>query len=597
MTVLIAVPVARISCRVIIEKTRAWSVVDEAILLAIIRQPMSLDQLSKALGILHQVCVASLSRLMRFRLVEVALAADGSAFQLSDFGRRSVTSGNPLPVFPKRSGKTVNFVIDFATGDFFPAAQARILTPRKLADEVQAGRDVRYVEVRDGGPSFSAEANLSRLTEIAARGWDEQVASIDSRTASVQRDEFIVFTVSDGLVQGVPERAGDRLRLLVSEAAAQPAGTRTVVVSYRGEKAAPIEALPPRPCTIASGDVLVGGQAHRDCLGEMLGRAHRRFILHSTFLDLARFEALIDPIRDACRRGVRFDILWGDNDDDEDNPTRSGLEAPQIADRVRRDPELRGNIRFHLRSTGSHAKIVLLDTEHDGWVAIVGSCNWLSTPFLAVELSVVLRDPHIVADVCRVTQLMAGRRGVADDLANELAITVNDLYREPAGQGPDTVTLVVGASHEALMARAAQQARHRLVVGNDRLGSTARPGALMQGEAAAGRDVAVTVLYSVPAGPIKKRHTRELKAEAAANGVALAAVGKTRLHGKFLLWDRDDLVVTSLNWTSSAVNADAPWNDIGVHISSLGVGDAIYQTLAGIYPEPLTPASVRTAAG
>ena len=45
MSVLIAVPMARISMRVTIETSRAWSVVDEAILLAIGRQSVGLDGL------------------------------------------------------------------------------------------------------------------------------------------------------------------------------------------------------------------------------------------------------------------------------------------------------------------------------------------------------------------------------------------------------------------------------------------------------------------------------------------------------------------------------------------------------------------------
>lgn len=594
MTVLIAVPMARISMGVTIETARAWSVVDEALLLALTRQSMTLDGLAAHLGVLRQVVVASVTRLMRFRLVEVALVGTASAFQLSDFGRRSTNSGAPLPVFPKLTPRKVTFVVDFATGDFFTISQVRRSTRSKLETESAAGREVRYITVENGGPSLSPEANMARLSEIAVRGWEEQVASVNTRAASVRDDEYMIFAVADGVIQGLPEKAGPRLRALVEDAAARPAGTRTIVVSYNGPAETPIEALPTHACRIEPEDIVIGGAAHRDCLGDLLARAHRRLILHSTFLDLERFEALVGPIRDACRRGVRVDILWGDNDDIdvEDKPRKTALVVPKIADLVRDDPELRGNVRFQMNTTGSHAKVVLLDTEYDGWMAVVGSCNWLSSPFNAVELSVILRDAHAVADVCRIVQLMTGRRGVADDLAHELAITASDLRREPERGGPDRVTLVVGTAHEGLMRRAAGTAKRRLTVGCHRLGSTARPGAILQGEAAAERAVDVAVLYTFPAGPLKKRHARVLVEEAAANGVRLAPVGKIHLHGKFLVWDDDDVVVTSLNWTSSAVDHDAPWNDVGVHISSLGLADSVHRRLAAIYPGSLTrPAS------
>jgi cardiolipin synthase A/B len=60
---------------------------------------------------------------------------------------------------------------------------------------------------------------------------------------------------------------------------------------------------------------------------------------------------------------------------------------------------------------------------------------------------------------------------------------------------------------------------------------------------------------------------------------------KIPLHGKFVAWDSDDLIVTSLNWASAAADPDFPWNDIGVYVRAPGIaGDAIAR-LEKIYPE------------
>jgi cardiolipin synthase len=45
---------------------------------------------------------------------------------------------------------------------------------------------------------MSHDANLRRLSDIAARGWNEGVAMVDGRMADVRDDEFMVIRVFDG---------------------------------------------------------------------------------------------------------------------------------------------------------------------------------------------------------------------------------------------------------------------------------------------------------------------------------------------------------------------------------------------------------------
>jgi phosphatidylserine/phosphatidylglycerophosphate/cardiolipin synthase-like enzyme len=252
---------------------------------------------------------------------------------------------------------------------------------------------------------------------------------------------------------------------------------------------------------------------------------------------------------------------------------------------VRNDPALHGKVRMHMLSTGSHAKLVLADTD-DGWIGAVGSCNWLSTPFNAVELSVVLRDPALVADLMVAMQRMAGRRGLSDPIAAEMAITARDLRRAPSPGGPDRLALITGEQHDQVIRAASGDARRCFFVGSNRLGSTARPGALMQGEVAASRmGVEATVLYTQTTGPLKNRHARALADEAKANGLRLIRTKKTPLHGKVMAWDDNDVVVTSLNWASASANPDFPWNDIGVHVHTPNVASTVLARLEAIFPE------------
>jgi hypothetical protein len=590
MSVLIAIPVYRISCRVGIDKGRGWSVMEEILLWSMTRQSKSIQTLVEETRLPRQIVVAAIARLMRFRLVEVALSEGGAAFRASDYGFKAVSSGNPLPVFPKRYTKHVGFVIECVSGEFYPSRDVIIMGQYKLDLERQSGAEIRMIGVEGGGPSMSHEANLRRLSDIAATGWNEEIAVIDGRTVDLRDDEFMIVRVVDGMPRGLPETAGASLRRVVAEAGALAPGSGDLKVGYAGRGQEPDAGSVSRACVFNPDDLVIGGTEQRTLFLDLLQKAQRRMIIHSTFLDIRRFEALLGPIRAACERGVTIDLLWG-AEKDEETEQRNASAAAAIARLVREDAGTRGRVRIHTRTTGSHAKLVFLDTE-EGWLAAVGSCNWLSSPFQSVELSVVVRDSAVLSDVATALQRLGGRRGLADSIASEMALTARDLRRMPSAGGPARMGVVAGEVHDEMMRTASGSATHLFFVGCHRLGSTARPGALLQGEVAARRPgVTTTILYTQPSGPLKNRHARALRDEAAENGVNLIKTGKTPLHGKIVAWGDDDVVVTSLNWASAAADPDFPWADIGIHIHAPGVAASTMAKLRQLFPELMSNAA------
>jgi len=582
---LIAIPAFRLSCKVGIDKGRAWSVVDELILWATALKPRSIAQLSTESNLQRQLVVASIARLMRFRLIELTVRNNSAAFQASAYGQDVVKSGRPLPFFPKRELRRVSFVIERAAGGFFPTAQVRMRSQFALDQEPDS--DIRVVVVEGGGPTMSNEANLARLSQIAARGWEEQVALVDGRTASL-RQEYMVIRVVDGVPRNVPETASATLRAIIDEAAGRPAGTTQVQIGYAGRGPEPEPVPTIHSCAFDLSDLVIGGSAQLVCLRTLLAAAASRAVIHSTFLDHRRFKELLPDIRAACLRGVTFDLLWGAESlgEEEEEENRNSKEAVEVAKMIRGDRDLMRRFRVHMRSTGSHAKLLLVDTQDGGWIAAIGSCNWLSSPFRSTELTAVLRNPAIVADVATAVQRLVGRRGLSDDIATEMAIVSRDLKRLPAEEGTAQISLLLGERHDELMREVSGAAQRRIAVGSNRLGSTARPGVVMQGEAAAQRgQVEVTLFYSFPSGPLKKRHARKLEEEAAENGVRLVKTRTIPVHGKYLAWDDDDLAVTSLNWASAATDPDFPQADIGVHVHLPGIAAHATQVLSGIHPE------------
>ena len=206
-----------------------------------------------------------------------------------------IVGGKPLPFFPKKEPKRVSFVIEQATGSFFPQSQVRIAS--KGALEADSDPDVRVMAVEGGGPSMSHEANLARLSHIAARGYEEQLANIDGRTSSL-RSEFMVVRVIDGVIRNWPETASKTLRDLVERVAALPSGITTVPVNYGGPPTD--EERPPtaHAITFRPEDLVIGGSAQRDLLFNLLATASSRMIVHSTFLDHRRFRELLPQVRE-----------------------------------------------------------------------------------------------------------------------------------------------------------------------------------------------------------------------------------------------------------------------------------------------------------
>jgi hypothetical protein len=182
---------------------------------------------------------------------------------------------------------------------------------------------------------------------------------------------------------------------------------------------------------------------------------------------------------------------------------------------------------------------------------------------------------------------MIGRRGLADNIATEMALTARDLRRSAYGveKGSAKIAVIVGDDHDRIIRTASGAADREFFIGSNRLGSTARPGAVMQGQVAAARKAQVTLLYTQTSGPLKNRHAKALTEEAAKNGVRLVKTRKIPLHGKVIAWDEDDIVVTSLNWASASADPDFPWGDIGVHIEAQGIAVETCRRLREIFPE------------
>lgn len=582
MTVTIAIPIYRVSCRVRIDKAPPWSVVDELIMVSVARSFRAIDDLADASGLPRQLVLASLSRLMKFRLVERSVAEGRIAFRASRFGFESIAGGKPLPMFPKQQYRPARFSIERAAGSFFRTSEIRFKSLQALEKDRSNGADVRFIDVEGDGPLMTQEANIARLSELVAGGWDEHLGAVVGRGANVIDNQYMVVRVIDGQPRGMPDTARNGLREVVAKAASSARQNSPLRVEY--SEVEPQPEVVYRRCRIDPADIFIGGSIQRSEFEKIVGNADRRVIIHSTFLKADDVAKLMDCFSKACKRGVEFTIFWGAEYDD-DTESRNAEEASKIMKLVSADRDMAGRFRIDMRTTGSHAKIMLADSGSGEWVAAIGSCNWMKSPFRNTEITVLLRDQALVGDAMKVFQRIIGRRGLSDTVANELEIARKGLRTPTEPQDVNAeIAILVGDDHDRLMREASSSAERRFVVGSHRLGSTARPGALLPSQVAARPGVSVALIYSQVSKPWKQRNVRELQAEAAASGVRLIHCGKIPLHGKFLAWDEDDIAITSVNWASASSDADFPEGEVGVHIRSTNIANVCLERIAAIHP-------------
>lgn len=585
----VAVPVKLARLRVWVDKGRHWSGVDRLILWALAVEPSTAGELAKVARIPARLITEIILRMMRFGWVELAAAPNGASFRATEAGREVVETFETLPPVTRRVARRISFAMEpFA----WRAYSLRDLKPYRLSEieAIEREHDVRRLVIDGGWGRLSSLDLYAAADQVLAD--DEELSSVDY-SASDTVDQFALFTVIDNSIKGLPQDSAEQLIAAIRRAAkGKRPGTPMTIKPPRRSAASATVGTSLRIVPIQPDDIVLSGQDHRDRLIEILRKARSRLIMHSTFLRESAFVELQEEFGKAAKRGVQIDIFWGA--DSNENDRKANLEAAiAINHRITADQNLRGRARVHLYTTRSHAKLLIADATGHGigeFVAVVGSCNWLYSGFNRVETSVVLRHPHAVARVAQEFSELIFNIATSSDAASDLTSLARTLRTHAAPDGEAELQLVRGDEHAGLMRRAREAATKSIMVGGDRLGLAAEARTIIPMMAAAKRSVQGILCYSKPSGPVTKQDAKDLAALAASAGVRLVQIHDRELHGKFLLWDDDHLVITSLNWSSADTSADAPLGEIGLYIKSPGLAANVRRRLTDGWPALDAPA-------
>lgn len=579
----VAVPVKLARLRVWVDKGRHWSGVDRLILWALAAEPSTAGELATVARIPARLITEIILRMMRFGWVELAATPNGASFRATEAGREVVETFETLPPVTRRIARRVSFSMEpFA----WRAYGLRDLKPYRAGEieAIERGHDVRRLVIDGGWGRLSSLELYAAADQVLAD--DEELSSVDY-SASDTVDQFALFTVIGDSIKGLPPDPAEPLVTAIRRAAKETKRSTAVTIEPQrrsitsADTGNVVRTVPIRP-----DDILLSGQDHRDRLIEILRQARSRLIMHSTFLRESAFIELQAEFARAAKRGVRIDIFWGADRDERDRT--ANLEAAiAINHRITADQNLRGRARVHLYTTRSHAKLLIADATGraaDEFVAVVGSCNWLYSGFNRVETSVVLRHPHAVARVAQEFAELVFDISTSSEAASDLTSLARTLRSHAAPEGEGELRLVRGDEHSEFMRLARETADKSIIVGGDRLGLAAEARTIIPMMAAAKRSVRGVICYSKPSGPVTKQDAKDLAALAASAGVRLVQIHDRELHGKFLLWDDDHLVITSLNWSSADTRADAPQGEIGLYIKSPGLAEDVRRRLIEGWP-------------
>ena len=575
--VLVAVPVFKYRLKLHLDKGRPWSVVEHVILQALGSRPWTIGELEAESNLPRRVVIESVVRLMRAGWVEFSSSKEAMKFSSTALGL-AVAHEAELPHAPRRLVRPVSFAVDCVSGSVFSNREL-LLHEDYVVKEREKSEKIVRLNVEPEKMGYDVQQVHRVLLED-----DERFVALES-LGGPPSQRIALVTVRDGqVVDGLPQIEVTALRAKVIEAAGlaiDPAADAKAVEqksSPRLEQAAPV-----RQVRFAKTDLILDGERHEATIKDILSTAASRVFIHSTFIRADVVESLFPELSEAVRRGVRIDMLWGQSEDLEEVATsRRAIETlranPQIA-------ELGDALTIHPFSTGSHAKILIADSRKGGgFLAVVGSCNWLTSPFKSYEASVVLRDPQIVADVVGVLANITHRHsGIWLDVTNELMRLAAQIALLPSPKGSTaTASVVIGAHHNRFVLEARDSAKNRIFVTSHRLGPVSESAIIAPlASAASESEIKGSVFFGRNTGAVKYKARKRIIAEAASDGVVVEVVESPRLHAKILAWDSDSLVITSLNWLSADPMSYVEPAEVGIFLCGAGLADAVVDSFTG----------------
>jgi hypothetical protein len=532
------VPVFRFAIGYSVSFGRRWTALEHMLLLEMISERCSAVSLSEVAGVPERLIVEALINLLRTGWIEVRMAADGAYFKTTAVGARRA-SEETLPSVLLRRINWTSMCLERITGEWVRTDDLEIMHEDDIPDKsLIAAAVVNTCQFEDG--VLRNLVYLGRDETFEAFESSMRAPSLLFAKVNVEFGEPLLPNYSSlGLREAIRNEA--------SNATAHAPTTRAASATHRSGRAYD---------NLKAEDLIIGGDEHKNALLDALGRASSFVVVHSCFLHQATVTELVQSLIQCASRGVRVDLLWGLQSDPEDKD-RSGKIAAARRVLELLPSHVRALVQLSPNSSGSHAKIVMFDTEDGSKIeTIVGSCNFLSTEFDWVEMSLRTRSLQFARQV--LSRLLAAQLptsgswpAVARRLEGHWKL-VSHLTAGADETGSHSLALLIDDDHYACVTTARDESVSVIDMGCDLFGVSAETSALVPLTRAAERGARVNITYCRPTERLVSEGRQPDITELESRGLRIQQAAQ--LHAKYLLWNDDALAITSFNWLSTVVD-------------------------------------------
>jgi cardiolipin synthase len=213
---------------------------------------------------------------------------------------------------------------------------------------------------------------------------------------------------------------------------------------------------------------------------------------------------------------------------------------------------------------------------HGSKEAYVGSCNWLSSLYRSVEVSIRLHEPRVIGTIAAALawlRIPPSGKWTAD--VYRLAEIRNECFRtEARHDGTHSIAVVRDREHLAAIREARDIAKSRIFAACDLLGPAGETSVFVPTRAAAKDRISVTLIHNSLARSLSVEERDRAAASLSELGITLLSA--KNIHGKFLIWDEDALLKTSFNWLATSPD---PWKPLGAEIGIIIKGPGLAEQL------------------
>ncbi|NVK36167.1 MAG: phosphatidylserine synthase [Rhodobacteraceae bacterium] len=543
------IPVFKVAVNYDVSFGRRWSLLEHLILVDLIGNRRSVVELAEDGNVPERLVIEALINLLRVNWVEVRSTSQGILYTATAAGARRASEGD-LPAELRARSKWISLCLDRLTGDWLRSDDLDLVHESDLPlDAVCLSPEIGSIDLNNS--SIRSLLYLDQLESL-------QPSELRFRFSTLAFARVGLEFENDP--QALPPYCSLELRSRVSLEASDVPDT-------------PSEKWNTKPKYFSreirddldASKIVVGGEEHFALVQRALENAKSIVIIHSCFISAVTVRRLLPDFEKAARRKIRVELLWGLDSDPEDLDKNE-----KIKDVLQELKHLtihsRERVKLAERSSYSHAKVLIYDDRKSGhWVTALGSCNFLSTNYDALDVSVVVRSFELTSRLLAwLIRTQTPASGPLPRLARRLNRIWNDVRRLTVSQGEcgqHKLELLMDGDHYAAVRYARDCAQDQIILACDLFGKAAETSAIVPMESAAKHGCNVSICYQRESSFLIEEGARPDAEKLNNRGITLLKINE--LHGKFLLWDDEGLIVSSFNWLST-VSEGAP--DLGAEL-------------------------------